>query len=258
MKSARANAFKATGRKSPGQRTCLKPFACASLIAAMTHRSFCWTCRQPGSACYCGDLRPFDPKIEFVILIHKLESRRRIATGRMSHLCLKGSHLIEGDQFDENKQVNALLDRDDVFPVVLYPGTGSIDLSLGSKQELASQFLSDRKLMIFVIDGTWATARRTMRLSRRLAGLKRVCFSPSKVSQFKVRKQPAAHCLSTLEAIHQMIELVGPTQGFDPLEKKQDALVDVFSKMVERQLAFVPEAHKAQNYFVASSENALK
>lgn len=228
----------------------------------MTHRQFCWTCRQPGLACYCESLRPFDPKIEFVILIHKLESRRRIATGRMSHLCLKGSHLIEGDQFDENQQVNALLDRDDIYPVVLYPGAGSIDLSRESTQALTALFPSDRRLMIFVIDGTWATARRTMRLSRRLAGLTRVCFSPTKTSQFRVRKQPAAHCLSTLEAIHHMIELVGPVRGFEVSQKKQDALLDVFSQMVDRQIAYVPEAHRGaptdRRYFVASSEKALK
>lgn len=206
---------------------------------------FCWKCRQPGLACYCESVHPFDPKIEFVILIHKLESRRRIATGRMSHLCLTGSHLIEGDQFDENKRVNDLLDRDDAYPVVLYPGLGSIDLSTGSPQELASLLPSDRRLMIFVIDGTWATARRTMRLSRRLASLPRVCFSPVRKSQFRVRKQPAAHCLSTLEAIHHMIELVGPTRGFSVDEKKQDVLLDVFSKMVERQLTYVPEAHRS-------------
>jgi DTW domain-containing protein YfiP len=181
--------------------------------------------------------------MDFVVLIHKIEARRRIATGRMSNLLLKHSALIEGDNFDSHPQVNAMIARDDVFPVVLYPGRGSVDLSAAPREELSRLAPAGKRLLVFVIDGTWATARRTMRLSTNLSRLPRVCFSPRRESQFKVRKQPAAHCLSTLEAIHEMIELLGDSQGFNTASREHDHMLDIFSFMVERQRKFVPQEH---------------
>jgi DTW domain-containing protein YfiP len=203
-------------------------------------RRFCWQCRQPIAGCYCAQARSFDPMISFAVLIHKIESRRRIATGRMSHLLLKQSLLIEGDCFENNNLVNSLIENPSFFPVVLYPGVGAVDLSKLAPAEQGKLFSTNRRLLVFVIDGTWATARRTMRLSSNLAKLPRVCFSPTRESQFKVRKQPAVHCVSTIEAIHQTIELLGESQGFEVSSRVHDHLLDVFAQMVERQSSFLP------------------
>lgn len=203
-------------------------------------RAFCWTCRQPAPACYCARLKPFDPEIEFAILIHKIESRRRIATGRMSHLILERSHLIEGEAFDDNPRVQALLQRDDVQPVILYPGPNSTDISCASGTASLTTTSPEKRLLIFVVDGTWATARRTMRVSTSLNRLPRISFSPIRTSQFLVRKQPADYCLSTLEAIHHTIELLGESQGYDIASRRHDHLLEVFSSMVDRQLQYVP------------------
>ncbi len=208
-------------------------------------REFCWRCRQPGEGCYCAQLRPFDPQIEFVVLIHKIESRRRIATGRMSNLLLKRSTLIEGDQFDDHPQVNEIIGRPDIFPVVLYPGAGSVDLTSAPLDLLEKIAPGGKRLLVFVIDGTWSTARKTMRLSQNLGRLPRVCFSPRRESQFQVRKQPAAYCLSTLEAIHETIELLGESQGFDTASREHDHMLKIFSVMVERQKLFVPHEPRA-------------
>ena len=96
--------------------------------------------------------------------------------------------------------------------------------------------------MVFVIDGTWATARKTMRLSQNLHALPRVCFTPPARSNFQVRKQPKAECYSTIEAVHHTIELLGPAAGFDLLARKHDSLLRVFSVMVNRQIAFLKDA----------------
>ncbi len=208
-------------------------------------RAFCWNCRQPEAACYCASVRAFDPEIEFVILIHKIEARRRIATGRMSHLLLKGSHLIEGSDFNHHPLVNDLIARPDARAVVLYPGPTALNLSRTSVEDLRRLTLTQpgeekSRLIVFVIDGTWATARRTMRLSENLARLPRVCFDPVRKSAFQVRKQPADHCVSTLEAIHHTIELLGESQGFKTARREHDHMLEIFSMMVERQKTFVP------------------
>jgi DTW domain-containing protein YfiP len=203
-------------------------------------RAFCTDCRQSAFNCYCAHVQRFDPRIEFVILIHPLEVRRRIATGRMSHLCLANSHLIEGEDFADHALVNQLIASPEHQAVMLYPGPGSIDLSaldVASRREL---FRGDKKLLVFVIDGTWAKAKRMVRLNPNISVLPRVCFSRATPSTFRVRQQPAEGCFSSIEAIHQVIDLVGAFYGFPSEVRQHDNLLWVFDQMVERQLPFVP------------------
>jgi DTW domain-containing protein YfiP len=107
-------------------------------------RVLCPVCLQPPFGCYCASLRRFDPKIEFVVLIHPLEARRRIATGRMSHLCMRGSRLIRGEDFSDNAQVNAIARDPNRQAVVLYPGPRSLDLSALDRGARASLFPASR------------------------------------------------------------------------------------------------------------------
>lgn len=203
------------------------------------YRELCHRCTQPQFSCYCKHIQRFDSHIDFVILIHPVEARRRIATGRMSYLSLENSFLITGQDYSKNKQVNDLLKDPSRHCVMLYPGVKSTNLSLLSGNERKSLFPIDKRLTIFVVDGTWATARRTVRQSVNLNSLPRICFSPEKPSTFRVRKQPNPACYSTIEAIHQTIELVGESQGFDIQGRDHDKLLHVFDKMVELQLEFI-------------------
>ncbi len=199
-------------------------------------RNLCTTCIQPEFSCYCGDIQKFNPQIDFVILIHPIEVRRRIATGRMSHLCLENSSLVMGQDYSANTEVNKLIQDPDKHSVILYPGMESQNLTPLSLTERQELFPKDKKLQIFVIDGTWATARKMVRLSSNLNTLPRICFTPEKPSNFRVRKQPHPACYSTLEAIHHTIELVGPSQGFSTANRDHDKLIHAFDSMVERQL----------------------
>jgi DTW domain-containing protein YfiP len=204
-----------------------------------TYRILCMTCIQPQFSCYCSHIQKFDSKIDFVILIHPIEVRRRIATGRMSHLVLENSSLIMGQNYSANSAVNRLISDPDYHSVILYPGQKSQNLSDMSDDQRTNLFPKSKKLRIFVIDGTWATARKMVRLSENLNRLPRICFSPTTPSNFRVRKQPHAACYSTIEAIHHTIELVGKTQGFNQQSREHDKLLLVFDSMVERQLEFI-------------------
>lgn len=207
------------------------------------YRTVCRTCSQPNFSCFCKLVKPFDSNISFVILIHPIEAARRIATGRMSHLCLKNSYLIKGQDYSENETVNQLLSDPDYESVILYPGIKSKNISVISESEKKSLFNPNKKLRIFVIDGTWATAKKIVRQSLNLQGLPRICFSSNKESNFRVRKQPRSGCFSTIEAIHYTIELLGDQNGFNLSERKHDNLLTVFDSMVETQLRFIHEAN---------------
>lgn len=205
------------------------------------YREICSQCNQPQFSCYCQHVQRFDPKIKFVILIHPIEVRRRIATGRMASLCLEKSELIVGQDYSENQRVDGILRDPTLHPIILYPGRRSVNLSMPRGDQAAPLFGSGKVPTVFVIDGTWATARKTMYQSQNLKNLQQVCFTPPGPSQFRVRKQPAPECYSTIEAIHHSIELLGRHVGFDVREREHDRLLYVFDKMVQRQLEFVRE-----------------
>lgn len=177
--------------------------------------------------------------MKFVVLLHPLERRRRIASGRMAHLLLKNSHIITGHNYTNDPNVHELLANSGYFPVVLCLGDNSKNLNLISEEEKKKLCPPDRKLLIFVVDGTWGTASKTVRLSKNLCSLPRISFTPSHPSMFRVRQQPQKNCYSTIEAIHQTIELLGNSQGFDIQTRVHDRLLHVFDSFVIQQLKHV-------------------
>lgn len=202
----------------------------------LRERGLCLSCLRPPLTCYCEKIRRFDPKIEFVILIHGREAQKRIATGRLSHRTLVGSQLIQGYDYTQNARVNEILADPARHCVVLYPGEGSVDLTQASRSARREIFPAGKRPVVFVIDGTWITARKTMQRSANLAALPRISFDPGRPSRFRVRKQPQENFFSTLEAIHETIELLGPGVGFATESREHDALLNAFEAMIEQQL----------------------
>lgn len=207
-------------------------------------RALCRACLQPESWCYCAGLRPFDPQITFVILQHFLELRRTIATGRMAHLCLESSRLLLGHDYSEDPAVEALLADPSYQPVVLLPSPGAAAIDEMDAPARAGVFATDRRPLVFVVDGTWSTAKKTVRLSRNLRDLPRIRFTPDRPSTFRLRRQPQEKCWSTIEAIHRTIELLGADRGFDVSARAHDVLLSTFDAFVERRLAHVASLEK--------------
>lgn len=210
------------------------------LASEPKYRNLCTTCLQPDFGCYCSLIQPFECEINFVILIHPIEAKRRIATGRMSHLCLSGSHLIKGQNYTDHKELNALIEDPEYQTVILYPGRQAVNVSELSFQQRKEKFLISKKLRVLVIDGTWATAKKMLNQSENLKTVPRICFSPAKPSNFRVRKQPKSHCYSTIEAIHHTIDLF---HSDSVIPRKHDQLLTVFDSMVEKQLGCIKEVN---------------
>lgn len=200
------------------------------LLAEKRPRERCPDCRKPCSACYCAHIRPFRPAVEFVILIHHHEARRSVATGRMAHLCLPNSHFFEGTDFSEHEGVNRILKDPSRHSVLLYPSTAAIDLA--SLPSGAAIVPSGKRLAVFVLDATWAQAKRMRRLSRNLAALPQIAFTPPSPSRFIVRKQPHEGCYATIEAIHHFLSWSEGGPG------PHDNLLEVFAALVNHQLRF--------------------
>jgi len=195
-------------------------------------RTFCLTCFKPIGNCLCKHIKPFLPEMKIVILMHPREFKHeRAGTGRLAAACVRESIIIPGVDFTENSEVNSLIDNREFFPVVLYPGEKSLNIS---EKKLMSEDLGGRQLLVFVIDGTWRMAKKMMKQSKNLHKLTRISFSSTKKSEFTIKHQPHELCLSTIEAIHTLIDDWRKSGG-NP-NRDHDNLTLVLKQMVDYQI----------------------
>ena len=176
-----------------------------------------------------------------IILSQPREAKHRLGTGRMAHLCLSNSALIEGVDFTSDQRVNREIDDPLNFPVLLFPSSDSIDLSKLNCRERRALVPNRQRLIVFVLDGTWKSVRKMIGSSQNLRRLPAISFAPATPSAYRIRRQPRPQCYSTIEAIHQVIELFAP-DGADhsAAARPHDNLLAVFGALVDRQLAYTP------------------
>ena len=192
----------------------------------------CYKCRRPSSTCICQYLSPFQTKTRFIILMHPKEYKReKIGTGQMTKLQLENSEIIVGLDFTNNKRVNEILTKENSCSFLLYPGQDSFNLSLRESSEVNS-FMGNNP-HIFLLDGTWSCASKMLKLSKNLQKLKRVSFDNKIVSKFSIKQQPEAHCLSTIESVYTVLNLLKESD-LEQCETK-DFLIP-FEKMIAYQI----------------------
>jgi DTW domain-containing protein YfiP len=166
--------------------------------------------------------------------------KEKIGTGQMTHLQLKNSEIIVGVDFTDNDRVNEILNKEK-SPFLLYPGNNNFNLSTRERLEIKS-FMGDHPT-IFLLDGTWPCARKMLKLSKNLKTLKRVSFDHTIKSKFIIKQQPAALCLSTIESVYTVLNLLKESD-IEHCETK-DFLIP-FEKMIGYQI---------ENFLNTNSEN---
>lgn len=202
-------------------------------------REMCYRCFRPKAACLCADIVPMPTRTRFVLLMSPKEFKEeKAATGRLTHLSLANSVIYYGKEFEKHAEVRAELTDPRNLCVLLYPGAKAINLSdpeTGEKVAEIRAALGGRRLTVFVIDATWGGARKLLRVSPCLQGLPRVMFTPSAPSRYVIKQQPQDGCLSTLEAVHELL-LVLDRHGLDRYERPEQ-LLGLFKKMQDYQIA---------------------
>lgn len=166
-------------------------------------RAKCYRCYRPKSSCMCDHVKPIATRTKFVILMHPKEFQKvKNGTGHLTHLSLPNSELYIGVDFRDHQRVNELLDDSSKLCYVLYPGETSHNLNeKGIEAE-------GRELVIFVIDATWSTAEKLLKVSTNLQALPKLSFTHTKSSAFTIKEQPEAYCLSTIESTLSILELL--------------------------------------------------
>ena len=191
----------------------------------------CYKCMRPSCTCICKHIRPIQSQTRFIILMHPKEYRKeKNGTGHMTKLQLKNSEVIVGVDFSYNKRVNDILNNEkDCF--LLYPGKNNFNLSIEDNSEIKS-FIGSNSY-IFILDGTWPCARKMLKLSKNLQQLKRVSFDNTIKSKFIIKQQPDSLCLSTIESVYTVINLLKEAD-VEYCETKDFLLP--FEKMIEFQI----------------------
>lgn len=194
----------------------------------------CYACRRPKTNCLCGSAKPFATRTRFVILMHAKEAKKqRTGTARLARMCLANAELIIGTDFTQNERVNSLINDPAYSPFVLYPGPEAENF-----KTLGADRLPEWKTpLVFVIDGTWRGAGRVLSKSRNVRALPRLSFSGSYISQYKIKKQPMEHCVSTIEAVYYLCK-EAEEAGYESLGAQKEILLGIFKELVDAQLGY--------------------
>ena len=131
--------------------------------------------------------------------------------------------------------------------MLLYPGREAVNLSdrghEGERLALFGEQLGARRLVVFLLDATWALGRKMLRLSPTLQRLPRIMFTPSAPSRYLIKQQPHAGCLSTLEATHELL-LALERAGLDRYALPEQLLA-LFHRMQDFQIRCAADPARA-------------
>jgi DTW domain-containing protein YfiP len=204
-------------------------------------REMCYRCFWPKALCWCATLQPMETRTRFVFMMHPKEYKEEKAgTGRLTQLCLPNSELHMGKTFEADDGVQALLGDPGNFPVLLYPGPSARNLSSGG---LTAADLAGRRLVVFLLDATWSGARKMLRLSPSLQRLPRIMFTSAAPSRYVIKQQPQEGCLSTLEAVHELLTVL-ERAGLDHYPQPEQ-LLGIFGRMQDFQLRCAADPARA-------------
>jgi DTW domain-containing protein YfiP len=165
--------------------------------------------------------------------MHPKEARKgRNGTGRLAELCLENARIEVGIDFTHNPVVNTLLHDPGFYPLLLYPGVHSINVS----EKGFPRFLREEKKFLFIImDGTWSLAKKIITLSKNLHSLPRIALTPENPSRFIIKRQPTPCCLSTIEALYTLLMLL-EKKGLETLKGRHRILIHACDRLVNYQL----------------------
>lgn len=193
-------------------------------------RITCLRCRRPEQVCVCAELRPTESRTHVVFVQHPREARMPVSTCRLAHRSLPNSEMHVALGPEGNPRLEALARAPGTM--LLFPGPGSTDVTE----------LSEAPRTLVVVDGTWINARKVVERSPLLSALPRIGFTPSRPGNYRIRKEPAEHCLSTIEAVAYVLEALEAAPG------RYTPILGSFDRMVDLQLAYIGAAPLHANH----------
>jgi hypothetical protein len=194
-----------------------------SLQRIRSHRPACYECFRPTVACICASVARVVNQTSIIILQHPRERLHAVGTARIARLGLAQVRVQPFTQWEDGSAIRAQLPEQ---TALLYPAAAARDLSMLPADQ--------RPRHLLVIDGTWFHARKIYAAHRWLRDLPSVSLTPTAPSRYRIRREPQARYVATIEAIVAALRILEPqTRGLD-------GLVRCFAAMVDRQATYTP------------------
>ena len=176
-------------------------------------------------ACFCDRITSLPTRTRILLLQHPREERVAIGTARMALLALPNAERRVGLDFSDDSGVRTAVAR--TGPTyVLFPGPDAAP---------AESLPRGREITLIVLDGTWPQAAKLLKVNPAIAALPRVAFRPRAPSAYAIRREPADFCVSTIEALAEVLSVL------EPEGHRFERLLDPFHAMVARQQWFRTE-----------------
>jgi DTW domain-containing protein YfiP len=219
---------------------------------APVRRALCAACHRPLAVCVCAHVRPQRTQTRIVILQHPRERHVPINTVRLAQLSLPDAVLRRGVDFAADPVVADLVAGRDGGPppYLLFPGPNAVDLA---RERPAGP------ITLVVLDGTWWQARKLLRRNPAIAALPQLRLAPAAPSRYRIRREPDAHYVATIEAIALALRALegdaaneggapeGGAIGLETADARFASLLAPFDAMVEHQLAFASRVRDARH-----------
>ncbi len=182
--------------------------------ASQPTRARCYRCFRPEAFCLCALIPRLPTRSRLVLLQHPREEFVAIGTARLAALSVEGATRHVGVTFDDDREVQELAARPDAC--LLFPSDDATPV----------EALRGQARTLFVVDGTWWQAQKLLSRNPGLAALPRVAFTPAAPSRYRIRKEPSAECVSTIEAIAHVLSVLDDDERFSAMLAPFDALID--------------------------------
>lgn len=182
----------------------------------------CPTCCMHETLCICALVPRLETRTRLELLVHCREERKPTNTGQLAARCMQRSAIsIVGDP-ERPLAPLPLTDREQ--PILLYPADDAIPIT-----HFAT---SERPIVLIVPDGSWRQASKMRKRVPCLATVPCVTLPDAGPSVYRLRAEPHARGLATMEAIARALCILEGNAG----PQIEAAMLAVFRVMVERTL----------------------
>ncbi len=185
-------------------------------------RQNCYHCFKPLPLCLCARLQRVANRTAITILQHPRERFHALGTARIARLGLENVRLLSP---------RGVASRSLRIPPCATPGTGLLFPSKTAR-ELDATERDEIPDGLVILDGTWSHVRGLYRANPWLHALPHFALTPAAPSRYRIRREPRADYVSSIEAIVQALRIIEPeTPGLD-------GLLAVFDSMIDDQVAY--------------------
>lgn len=205
-------------------------------LVSFEPRPTCYACFRPTTHCVCTLVEPFTAHTNILLLQHPHERKKYYSTSKIVRRAITNLRLMRGVEFSSGELEGALAGQ---RPYLLFPSRTAVDCAA---VEL------DTTSTVIVVDGTWDEAGKILFRNPQLHGLPCLTFAAPLRSNYRIRKQPREHYLSTLESIAHLLRINASARGLTEATANYDRLLEGFDRMVSQQLQYFPRMGSARAY----------